>query len=227
MASGYLGEVQKMGDKEKWSPGRLFDETSTVLLNLLPSLVKGCRSDPQVQIQELEIRFRERNANFAKDGVTTKFVNQLSTLLAIYRRLSTELDSERALGIIQGLMFERYQPTLFLFARFGISQDVPEKAFELIKSNVEAVKEVFSKEFSPRVQVSDNSQVEWGYDYCFFHDFFCSNDSPEMLGVFCALDSIWMSELEKPKYGGLKCDHTPRSEKERLCRFRIRRARID
>lgn len=213
--------MQKIQEIEKWSPLVVFDETNKVLRDELPYFLRKSSSDVQREIEQLQSPLRERSAHFVKDELSTKFVKILSTLVAIYRILLTTINRERALGIIQGLIYERYQPAGFLFARFGITQKAPDKAFEMIKRNPENVKKVFSKEFTPKVEVSDDTQFVYGYDKCFFDEFFRSNDAPEMLGVFCSLDSIWASELEKPKYGGLKCDYTPRGEKKPFCRFLI------
>ena len=106
--------------------------------------------------------------------------------------------------------------------RFGISEDVPEEAFTQIAANFKKRgEEQYGKGWTYVQDVQDERHSFINIEKCFFNDFFCANGVPEMTLICCTTDSLWIDELEQPRYG-IRFDRpTTLAQGDDMCRFQF------
>jgi hypothetical protein len=128
----------------------------------------------------------------------------MSVILAAYRILLTMIENkDQVLKILQAMIGDLLKETIedYLVSRFGITQDAPEKAFEMACSNFKKRgEEQMGSAFVYEQEISEQTRCVVNLRKCFFNDFFRDNSAPEVTPVLCTGDNVWMEELNKPKY---------------------------
>jgi hypothetical protein len=171
-------------------------------------------------------RVADQNSTRAIDPPTGQWLLNSSLALAAYLELKSFAGSAEALAIVGEAMtapFKKDVPN-YLSNRFGISQDAPEQAFDRVAENFKKQgEERFGMAFVYVQDAQDENRSFTNIHRCFFNDFFRDNGAPEVTSVFCALDSVWASELDEKRYR-IRFDRpTTLAKGDDACRFQFRR----
>jgi len=148
-------------------------------------------------------------------------------VLIVYRVLRPVVGEKRALGAIQSLLSRQFRrhTHAYLEDRFGITQDAPGEAFARIAENYQPRGErLFGSGFIYVQAVQERDRSDTHIRKCLFNDFFGAHGAPELTPVFCALDSIWVDELHRPRYGVRFERPTTLAAGGDACRFQFSRA---
>lgn len=148
-------------------------------------------------------------------------------VLIVYRALRPFAGQNRALGLIQSLLSQQFRrhTAAYLEDRFGITQDAPGEAFARIAENYQPRgQRLFGSGFIYEQAVQTPERSDTHIRSCLFNDFFRAHGAPELTPVFCALDSIWVEELHKPRYGVRFERPTTLAAGGDACRFEFSRA---
>lgn len=125
-------------------------------------------------------------------------------VLAVYRTLRPVVGSERAIGMLRTVLAWRLRGSMaaYLERRFGVRVDNPQGAFDAIDRNfIERGERLFGPGFEYGRTACDATRSFFTVRKCFFHDYFRARGAPELTRVFCALDTAWIDELSRPRYG--------------------------
>ena len=148
-------------------------------------------------------------------------------VLIAYRLLRPVIGEKRARGAIHSVLsrqFRRHAPA-YLEDRFGITQDAPGEAFARIAENYQPRgQRLFGAGFSYVQAVQTAERSDTHIRKCLFNDFFRAHGAAELTPIFCALDSIWVDELHKPRYGVRFARPTTLAAGDDACRFQFTRA---
>ncbi len=151
-------------------------------------------------------------------------------VLIAYRVLRVFVGTERALSAIEMFLSRQFQKhtSAYLEERFGIVQDKPREAFDRIAENYRLRGErLFGPRFTYIEAVATDDQSHTHITKCLFNDFFRAHGAPEVVQIFCALDSVWVDELHKPRYGTRFLRPTTLAQGADACRFQFSRAATD
>ena len=147
-------------------------------------------------------------------------------VLIIYRALRPVIGEKRALGTIQSVLSRQFRrhAHAYLEDRFGIRQDAPAGAFAQIAENYQPRgQRLFGSGFVYVQAVQTPERSDTHIRRCLFNDFFRAHGAPELTRVFCALDSIWVDELHKPRYRVHFERPTTLAAGDDACRFQFSR----
>jgi hypothetical protein len=179
----------------------------------------------QASVRSDASRIAEENAQLAEDRAAERWIGLSSMLLATYRSLCSSLgDEQRTLAILREALTGplREQITSYIEARFGISQDTPQEAFDRVSQNFKSRGEVsFGRSFRYVDDIRDERRAFVNIERCLFDEFFRRNRAPEITPLLCALDNVWADELSKPRYGVRFERPTTLAEGDDACRFQF------
>jgi hypothetical protein len=179
----------------------------------------------QVSVRPDASCIAEENAQLAEDPAAARWIQLSSMLLATYRCLRSSLgDEKRALTVLREALTRPLQEqiTSYIEARFGISQDAPEEAFQRVSQNFKSRGEAsFGRSFRYMDNVRDDRRTFVNIERCLFNEFFRRNGAPEVTPILCALDNVWADELSKPRYGIRFERPTTLAEGDDACRFQF------
>jgi hypothetical protein len=147
-------------------------------------------------------------------------------VLFAYRALRPFVGQQKAIAILQTALSRRFrkQTQGYMDARFGISQERPEEAFDRISQNYKARGELlFGSRFTYVQAVQDKHRSHTHITKCLFNDFFRAHGAPEVTSLFCALDSVWADELNQPHYKAHFERPTTLAAGDDACRFQFSR----
>jgi len=177
------------------------------------------------EIEAQAARLEEQNAALALDGPSAAWLAYSSIILALHRRLAPLAGGrDRLLALLGGIMTGELKGRLvqYLADRFGIIQESPERAFEMIRRNfLRLGQERFGLAWSYEQDVLDDDRCFVNVSKCFFHDFFGANGATELTPLFCALDDVWAEELNRPGYGVRFERPEILAQGGRVCRFQF------
>ena len=148
------------------------------------------------------------------------------TVLFVYRALRPIVGQERALGVIRNVLSRQFRrhTHAYLQDRFGITQDAPDEAFARIAENYQPRgQRLFGSGFVYVQALQTPERSDTHIHRCLFNDFFRTRGAPELTRVFCALDSIWVDELHKPRYRVRFERPTTLAAGDDACRFQFSR----
>lgn len=151
-------------------------------------------------------------------------------VLIAYRALRPIVGEGRALATIQWVLSRQFRRHTheYLEDRFGITQDAPGEAFAHIASNYQPRGiQLFGSGFIYVQAVQEPERSHTHIRKCLFNDFFRAHGAPELTRVFCALDSIWVDELHRPRYGVRFERPTTLAAGDDACRFEFSRRSTD
>lgn len=132
---------------------------------------------------------------------TGQWLRRTSIVLAVYQELEPWVDRTELVVVLRDAMIEPFKEKMsdYLLSRFGISQDAPQEAFARIAEiSRHAGRSDSAKHLCTSVQDADRAFTN--IHRCFFNDFFRMNGSPELISIFCALDSVWVEALHAGNY---------------------------
>lgn len=181
---------------------------------------------PEIQ-KEIELKtaaIMNENAHRAIDEQSKRFLLPVSSLLlAAYRTLLTMIeDKEKLLMVLSEEVGEAMGGDMakYLYDRFRIRQDAPGEALKMACENFKKIGEDrFGRTFVYEKDVQNESGCSFNVRKCFFDEFFRENGAPELMPVCCMQDNLWMTELNKPRYGLTVTRSSIISEGGDACRF--------
>jgi hypothetical protein len=147
----------------------------------------------------------KENAGLAIDRQSkTYLLPTAAFMLASYRVLLNIIgDKDRVIEILAAAVAGQWSDVEgHLRRRLGITQDAPEKAYEMCRMNFKKIgDEQFGHGYQFEQESSGDEESCVNVRKCFFYDFLTANGALELLlPVSCMQDDIWMKELNKPKY---------------------------
>jgi hypothetical protein len=148
-------------------------------------------------------------------------------VLVAYRALKLFVGQERALSSIEAFLSHQFRKHTgsYLEERFGIVQARPDEAFERIAENYRERGELlFGPRFTYVQAVDTNDESHTHITKCLFNDFFRAHHALEAARIFCALDSVWVDELHRPRYRTRFARPTTLAAGADACRFQFSRA---
>ena len=158
----------------------------------------------QREIESTAASLKRKNQNLIADTISGQLLSNTTFVLATYRVLTPIVqEGESILAHLQEAMGSLVNENIegYIFSRFGITQEQPEKAFERACENFKKWgEEQMGHSFIYEQEISEKSLCVVNIRKCFFNDFFRKNGSSEITPAYCAADNIWMKELNKPKY---------------------------
>lgn len=90
---------------------------------------------------------------------------------------------------------------LALIVRYGVSPLQPEKAFSVVGPRfISKGERFFGRSFVYRQDLLNDKQSFISIHKCFFNDFFVGNGAPELTRLFCHVDTLFVDELNQPRY---------------------------
>ncbi|WP_162932201.1 L-2-amino-thiazoline-4-carboxylic acid hydrolase [Solimonas sp. K1W22B-7] len=149
------------------------------------------------------------------------------SVLFAYRALRPFLGQKKAIAVLQTALSRQFkrQRQAYMNARFGITQERPEEAFERISQNYKARGEsLFGPRFTYVQAIQDQRRSHTHITRCLFNDFFRTHGAPEVTSLFCALDTVWADELNQPRYKAHFERPTTLAAGDDACRFQFSRA---
>lgn len=167
-------------------------------------------------------------ASWVIDNQSKSHLMQSSLILSAYQVLSPLLnDKAQVLEIVGNTLMSglEEQVEAYLERRFGISQAAPEEAYEKSVNFKTLGERIFGRTFVYEREIQDETQRINVIRKCFFNDFYHVNYAHELLSKVCAVDEVWMAELNKPKYGVKAFRTTLLSKGEDGCRFHLIRSK--
>jgi hypothetical protein len=177
------------------------------------------------KVRELHGALRKSDAWRVRDRQGAPYFEVSCLLLALYRGL---LDAFQDKGVLLGILGETLTKInfkdgmdAFLLARFGISPDTPEEAWDRLRANYIALgRERFGCGWVFEPGIQDQRRFFVNIRSCAFADFFLAHDAREVLYLLCASDYLWGDALEE-KYGIRLERPTILAEGSDACRFQF------
>jgi hypothetical protein len=158
----------------------------------------------QLIMQNTGIILKE-NAGLAVDQQSkTYLLPTAAFVLAAYRVLYNIIgDKDKVIEILAAAVASQWSDVEgHLRRRLGITQDAPDKAYEMCRVNFKKIgDEQFGCTYMFEQESSGDTESCVNVRKCFFYDFLSTNGALELLlPISCMQDDIWMNELNKPKY---------------------------
>ena len=166
----------------------------------------------------------ERNAHRVADPPAQQWLHSSSLVLAAFQELTPLTGKSEALRLLREALMAPFTEgaSHYLEARFGISADAPEEAFNRISANFKRRgEERFGSAFVYVQDVQDVTRSFTNIQRCFFNDFFRANGAPEVTSIFCALDNVWAGALEAGPYRVRFDRPTTLAQGDDACRFQF------
>jgi L-2-amino-thiazoline-4-carboxylic acid hydrolase len=148
-------------------------------------------------------------------------------VLVAYRVLRPLIGQDRAISLLRAVLSRPFRRRIadYMAARFGISQDAPETAFDCISQNFKARGEqLYGPGWTYVQAVQDHRQSHVYVTRCLFNDFYRAHGAPELTALFCALDGVWIEELHRARYKTRFERPTTLANGDDACRFQFSRA---
>ena len=179
----------------------------------------------EMAVHERMTKLIEQNKAMIIDAPSRQWLQLCSMILAAYQELLPLVgDKQIALSVLRNVMEAPFKEGLtgYIADRFGILQDAPEDAFNRIAENFKVRGEKrFGQTYAYVQEVQDEERSFINIQKCFFNDFFRANGMPEVTPIFCAMDNLWIAELDKPQYGVRFKQPTTLAGGDDLCRFQF------
>ncbi len=148
------------------------------------------------------------------------------SILFAYRVLRPFLGRDRTITVLRHLLSRGFKTHTqrYMSTRFGISQERPADAFDLISQSYKTRGEsMFGPRFTYVQAIQDQRRSHVHITRCLFNDFFRTHGAPEVTSVFCALDTVWADELNHPRYQARFERPTTLAVGDDACRFQFSR----
>lgn len=188
--------------------------------------VRSGRFDAEVDEGALAID--KAQEKFKIDDASTGIVEHASFTVALYKALRKRgFAAQEAVSAIIAAMSKWVleNAEAYSFARLGVSRAEPEKAFANIRQNFKKRgEERFGSHFAYEQEVSDESRSFVNITRCLYNDLLRAIGYPEVIPVFCAMDTIWAADITHPRYGVRFERPTTLAANGDKCRFQFSKA---
>lgn len=186
-------------------------QRTAVFLN---DLAQWATAEPTLAVNDAEsfvgvIRLRADElaascAAFLVDAPSADIVDQIAVVAAAQEALIARgLDAESASqALIDALArWVRENAPAYSLARLGISRESPELAFSSARENFKRRgEERFGSHFRYEQEVSTEDESFVSITKCLYHDLGQFLGKPEVVPVFCAMDTIWAEHATRPPF---------------------------
>jgi hypothetical protein len=170
---------------------------------------------------------RQQN-KFKVDEASIGIVAHASFTVALYKALrKRNLDTQEAVSALIAAMSKWVleNAEAYSYARLGVSRAEPEQAFASIRENFKKRgEERFGSHFAYEQEVSDEKRSFVNITRCLYNDLLRSIGYPEVIPVFCAMDTIWAADVTDPRYGVSFDRPTTLAMNADKCRFQFSKA---
>lgn len=150
------------------------------------------------EVRREATRIEAQTAHFKVDQPSSDIVAQMALIAATHDVLTRAgVTSEAAVeAMVEALArWVRENAQAYSLARLGISRDEPGMAFERARENFKSRGEQrFGSHFVYEQEVSDNNRSYVNITRCLFNEIGRFIGRPEVIKVFCAMDTIWAEE---------------------------------
>ncbi|MCB8823200.1 L-2-amino-thiazoline-4-carboxylic acid hydrolase [Microvirga rosea] len=188
--------------------------------------VRSGRFDAEVDEDAAAINRRQNS--FKVDQASTGIVEHASFTVALYKALrKRDLDAQEAVAALVAAMSKWVleNAEAYSFARLGVSRADPGGAFKSIRENFKKRgEERFGSHFVYEQEISDEKRSFVNITRCLYNDLLRSMGYPEVIPVFCAMDTIWAADVTHPRYGVQFDRPTTLAMNADKCRFQFSKA---
>ena len=185
-------------------------------------------SEVEAEVAAMAERVCRDRSGLSPDQAGADKMGYAAIVLAAYRVLSARgISRETLLKELKQTMCAELHGRIkdYLAERFGVRPGDEGRAMELIQANFIDIGRInFGRGWSYRREPTDDDRCWVVIEKCLFNDFFRAVGEPDLIPLFCAVDTVWAEELARPEYGVRFDRPSLLAHGDSGCRFRFSRA---
>jgi hypothetical protein len=190
-----------MPKNQSWVERSFHKQYVNTLRKSLATLSLGQKEGVYQELERQAAQLAEENKSMIVDRAAKTHLGMTTLVLASYRVLLPYIkDSESVINILEDVFAGVGQPWIKLYTRF-ILRFSRDPFRTMIEKSKKRIKNNYGKTFTFEYSGDEQNCFIITTIKCFYHDFFVSNDTPELTRVFCFGDRNWFEEIKPDKHG--------------------------
>ncbi len=179
--------------------------TETLVRTFLQEVRRQIADPDEAQViqERIQARLTELEAShqdWIVDEPARYNLRMTAALLAAYQVLRERFSQEELLALLRAAFLEPFKDTMQQGAA-QILDHVSDPFQTIVEISKTKEKYMYGDGFTFEIERDDDRAYLLNFKRCFYHNFFASNDAPELTPIFCDFDMPWISAIDTERHG--------------------------